>query len=447
LSNPIAANKHYLQQQSIAVTTAAGVNKLWSRMGADFDVSWQGIRPDVVELTRVGRMAAAVSSVGYTEAVLLETGQVAEPVGTIVPSRFIQAAPDGRPIDTLLDSAVVRSKVSVAAGATTREALQTGGSWLTAALLTVIADTSRQVVSTDIAQRPSLTGYVRMLNTPSCAACVILAGKWFKWNQGFQRHPRCDCRHIPAPEGMAGSMTTDPYAYFNSLSEDDQNKLFRPEAKSREGRRLAALDDGRTVRERTRLAGISNARTIRDGGDIYRVENINKRGLGTAKSSRLFGTPARATPDQIYRRATSRTKAIQMLTEEGYITGAQVVGGNIRGNLVEGFGQLGKGGAARAASDAVSLARRTGVRDPLNRYTMTAAERRLYDANYMLEYQLTRGTIPPSIGANTADIYSQLKFATPGTIASQRAILAREVAKLPDAPQSVWTLAKALGLL
>jgi hypothetical protein len=347
----------------------------------------------------------------------------------------------------LLDSAVIKSKVAVARGATTQEALKSGGSWLTGALLTVIADTSRGVVSTDIAQRPSLTGYVRMLNTPSCSRCVILAGKWFKWNEGFQRHPRCDCRHIPAQEGMAGDFTTDPYAYFNSLTEDDQNKLFKPTANSRQGKDLAKLNDKFTLNERLQLAGVSNARTVRLGGDIYRVENIRARGLGTTKSLSRYGTPDFATPDQIFRRATSRSKAIEMLTQEGYITGAQVPGGNILGNAVQGFGQLGKGGVARKASDAVNAARASGVRDPLNRYTMTAAERRLYDANYLLDYQLTRGTIAPSIGQNTADIYSQLKFATPESIATQRAILAREVEKLRFQPQSVRTLAKALGLL
>jgi hypothetical protein len=152
------------------------------------------------------------------------------------------------------------------------------------------------------------------------------------------------------------------------------------------------------------------------------------------------------TVDDIYRTAGTRTNAIRMMTEQGYITGPQVVGGNVIG-VREGFGQLGKGGAARAASDAVELARRTGVRDPLNRYTMTAAERRLYDANYMLDASLRQGVVPRSIGANTADLYSQVQQTTPEIIARQRARLDLEVAKLPNQSASVHVLAKALGLL
>lgn len=35
-------------------------------------------------------------------------------------------------------------------------------------------------------------GYVRMLTPPSsCDRCVILAGRWYRWNQGFERHPMC----------------------------------------------------------------------------------------------------------------------------------------------------------------------------------------------------------------------------------------------------------------
>lgn len=431
MSIPTAANNHYELQQKIAVTTAGGVGKLWGRMGSDFDESWREIRPDVIELTRVGRTAAAVSSVGYTTAVLAETGQTATPVGVVVPRAFVTAAPDGRPMENLLDSAVVKSKIAIRRGSSTDEALRVGGSWLTGALLTAVADTSRSVVSADIGQRPSLTGYVRMLNAPSCSRCVILAGKWFRWNQGFQRHPRCDCRHIPAPENLAGDFQTDPYAYFDSLSEDDQNKLFRPHGVSRQ----RAADVGR-----------SNARAIRDGGDIYRVENIRLRDLGTSRSARLYGTPTKMTVDDIYRTAGTRTNAIRMMTEQGYITGPQIVGGNVIG-VREGFGQLGKGGAARAASDAVDLARRTGVRDPLNRYTMTAAERRLYDANYMLDASLKQGIVPRSIGANTADLYSQVQQTTPEIIARQRARLDLEVAKLPNQSASLHVLAKALGLL
>lgn len=389
-------------------------------MESDFDRSWAQIRQPILQVVQNGRLAAATDASRYTGQVLAETGQSAAPYGAIIPAAFVEYTPTGTDVGAYLDSAVVRSKQAVAAGSDVRSALRSGGDWLTGSLLTMFADTARDVVSADIAQRPKVTGYVRMLNAPSCARCVILAGKWFRWNEGFLRHPRCDCRHIPASEDVAGSYQTDPYEYFKSLSVRDQEKLF----------------------------GKREAEAIRDyGADIYRTMNIKMRGLGTAKSNRIYGTPNKRTVNDILSRDPSRKYVIENLQYHGYITGPQVRGGNVLGQAYEGFGQLGKGGKARAASDAVTAARATGVRDPLNRYTMTAAERRLYDANYRLEYAKRTGNWPNSVGLNSADIYSPKRAVTANELATLEASLASEVAKLPTQSPSVRRLAQLLGLL
>lgn len=398
-------------------------------MTDNFVESWNSIRPSVLTLVENGRLAAAVTSAQYTPQLLAETGQVAPASGSIVPAAFVQATPDGRDMGSLLDTAVIRSKVAVGGGATPAEALKTGSKWLTGTLLTVLADTSRQVVSADIAQRPNIGGYVRMLNTPSCARCVILAGKWFKWNEGFQRHPKCDCRHIPATSesfANAQGFYTDPYAYFRSLSVKDQERLF----------------------------GKYEAESIRDfGADIYRVMNTKMRGLGTAKGNLKFGTPTKRTVDDILSRDPSRKFAIENLQYHGYITGPQTVSGNILGRYNIGFGQLGKGGAARAASDASNTALLRGVRDPLNRYTMTSAERRLYDANYFYDYAVRTGRLAPSVGANSADKFIQEKLATADDLARLKTALDNQISiirkqqqegRLPD---SVRRLAQLLSLI
>lgn len=422
MQTPQAATDHYLLQQKINVSTVSGAKKLWGRMGTDFDTSWRTIRPEMLAFVQTGRMAAAVSAASYTPQVLAETGQSLESVGQIIPSAFVAYSPDGRAMDSLLDTAVIRSKMAVAGGATATEALSAGGKWLTGTLLTVMSDTSRSVVSADIIQRPKVGGYVRMLNTPSCSRCVILAGKWFRWNEGFQRHPKCDCIHVPsATEKFAKDQgyVSDPYEYFKSLSIKDQERIF----------------------------GRNEAEAIREyGADIYRVMNVKMRGLGTAKGNVKFGTPTKRTVDDILSRDPSRQFAIENLQYHGYITGPQITGGNILGRYAEGFGQLGKGGKARAASDAVATARATGLRDPLNRYTMTAAERRLYDAKYKLD-QARLGIYPSSVGKNSADIYAPTKSVTPEQLAMFEQAYANEIAKLPTASPSVLNLARVLGIL
>ena len=417
-----AATDHYLLQQKISVSTVSGAKKLWNRMGSDFDTSWRTIRPEMLTFVQTGRMAAAVSAASYTPQLLAETGQALDSVGQIIPAAFVAYAPDGRAMESLLDTAVIRSKMAVAGGATATEALSAGGKWLTGTLLTVMSDTGRSVVSADIIQRPKVGGYVRMLNTPSCSRCVILAGKWFRWNEGFQRHPKCDCIHVPAAtEKFAKEQgyVSDPYEYFKSLSVKDQERLF----------------------------GKNEAEAIREfGADIYRVMNVKMRGLGTTKGNIKFGTPTKRTVDDILSRDPSRQFAVENLQYHGYITGPQVTGGNILGRYAEGFGQLGKGGNARAASDAIATARATGLRDPLNRYTMTAAERRLYDAKYKLD-QARLGIYPSSVGQNSADIYAPTKTVTPEQLAIFEGAYANEIAKLPTASPSVLNLARVLGIL
>jgi len=421
LPTPEAAASYYAQQQQISAATVSSARKLFGRVTEDFDASYADVKPGLLRLVQRGRAAAASSSLDYTPALLRETGQDAAPHGLVSTARLLDAAPDGRSMSTLLDWPPIHAKIAVARGETPQAALLAAEKRLTRTLLTVMADTGRDVVAADIAQRPAITGYTRMLNPPSCNRCIILAGKWFRWNEGFLRHPRCDCRHIPASEDVAGDLRTDPYAYFKSLDPEQQEKVF----------------------------GRIEARAIREGADIYRVVNTGSaakggRGLATSKAAQRFGTPSRMTLDDIFRTAGTRTNAIKLMEREGFITGPQTAGGNIIGQR-EGFGQLGKGGRARAASDAVTRARATGQRDPLNRYTMTAAERRLYDAKVRLDVGRT-GVMPRSIGANSADKYTRLDPITPRQMRLLEDTYADEVANLRYAADSVRNLAGLLGV-
>ncbi len=417
---PRSASQQYKKQQAIAVTTATSVSQLWGRMGDDFDESYASIRPQLLGVVEQGRTAAVATAIGYTSAVLAETGQADAPVGELVPSRFLATTPDGRTVTGLLDQAIPQAKAAVAEGVEVRTALLRASTFLTAATLTLLADTRRDVYSADIIQRPTLTGYVRMLNPPSCSRCAILAGKWYRWNQGFQRHPRCDCQHIPASENVSGDLRTDPYEYFNSLDEATQDRLF------------------------TR----SGAKAIRDGGDIYRVENVRMRGLSTSRQARRYGTPSRHTVDDVYRLAgDDRRKAIELLRSEGYITGPQRGGGNIVGRYREAYQKpISRPIVPGSKRDRVLRASAAGVRDPLDRATMTAAERRIFDASYRLEYAKKYGYLPRSIGQNSADLKSGLVglAATPDRMARLEAALQRQLAQIPTRAGAMRNLADAL---
>lgn len=427
---PVAAADQYRAQQRITGVATSAVGRLWTRMTDDFDLSWSKIRPQVERVVEAGRNAAVQTALPYTSAVLAEIGEESDPVGELAPTLFLASAPDGRDVMTLYDTGVIRAKQAVAAGMAASDALKLAGRWVSGTTLTVLGDTRREVYAADIVSRPTVTGYVRMLNPPSCKRCAILAGKWFRWNDGFQRHPNCDCVHIPASEDRGGSMLTDPYEYFDSLSEADQDRIF----------------------------GKNDAQAIRDGADIYRTVNIRDRGLGTAKAARKYGTPSRYTIDDILEMSGGdRAKAIRLMQAEGYILprgqtrvqrspgvrmDAEVLAAG-RGRGVYSMGGQQFTTARAQRYDAAA----SGVRDPLARTTMTAAERRLYDAWYQLEYARMNGVVPRSIGLTHADVASgSLGIpATASEMARLEAALQRQIAKVVPGGQ-LHDLFVALGL-
>ena len=87
----------------------------------------------------------------------------------------------------------------------------------------------------DTATRKNV-GYVRMLNPPSCR-CSVLAGRFYRWNNGFLRHPKCDCVHVQTPATARAAETEglvhDPYEYFIAAPARRRRTTRRP------GRRLS----------------------------------------------------------------------------------------------------------------------------------------------------------------------------------------------------------------
>lgn len=205
MTTPRVSIQQYERQQQIAGVTVAALLRLWAQAGTEFDFAYQQLRPRMVETIQLGRAASVHAAIPYTSEVLAETRQVGVPSGAIVPAAFLATAPNGLPVTATLDALPVKAKQAVGRGATALEARSAAGSWLSGIALTMLADTRRDVFQADIVSRPQVTGYVRMLNPPSCSRCVILAGKRFAWNQGFQRHPNCFPAGVvvsgPSPEG------------------------------------------------------------------------------------------------------------------------------------------------------------------------------------------------------------------------------------------------------
>lgn len=418
------AKQQYDEQRRFGVIAAQRVGKLWGQVGNDFD-AWNGLVARAAAIATVSQTAAAITSADYTPAVLAETGFEAAPVGAIDTTGFSGMNMYGIPLSSALSGAATYAKSMVGGGMTVGQALQSTSAWLKTQVLTAVSDAGRSVVSADIAQRPAIGGYVRMVNAGACPRCAILAGKFYRWNSGFQRHPNCDCVNVPVQSQKHAKdegFITDPYESFNSLSKAEQDRMY----------------------------GVAQAQAIRDGADIYRVVNVAGvpgsvgRGLstGTSWQARRYGTPSKMTIQDIYAAAGGdREKAVELMARNGYITGAQTAGGNILGPTGSNFGDLaagalGRGGTRTGATSSYRDAIQSGVRDRLNPSTQTAAERRLHRA-YLNERAVTEGRNPFSTSGR------------PITAAERQLVeddYRDEIADLKNQPLEVRELAVLLGI-
>jgi hypothetical protein len=274
-----------------------------------------------------------------------------EPAGLVVADALAGIASDGRDLVTLLDQPAITTLTALGSGVPQARAMTAGYATLDMAVRTQVADAGRVADQVAIAARPR-TGYVRMLNPPSCSRCVVLAGRWYRWNQGFRRHPRCDCTHVPSREDTAGDLRTDPRGYFDSLDRAEQDRIFTQAGA--ESIRLGA-DIGQVVNARRGAAGLApagaritaeEARALRGGRVVGRLtpvdvfgrpllvtsEGITTRGLAGARlgaretglktSGRRYRSARapRLMPESILQVADgNRDEAIRLLRRFGYI--------------------------------------------------------------------------------------------------------------------------------
>ena len=286
----------------------------WNRLSGDFDTAWRTLGPRLLVLLATSQRAAAEAAVGYVPRVLAEQGIDIEPEGRVRIDSFVGVASDGRPLETLLYQPVIHTKQLIGEGAGLNEAKKGGLAVLERIMQTQVADAGRSATGVGIAARPRV-GYVRQIVTPSCGRCVVLAGKYYRWNDGFLRHPRCDCVHIPTVENRADDYTTNPrlaieQGHVRGLSKADTRAIVDDGADVGQviNAKRGLKPGGITTEGTTRRAFAG--RRMREAGDTF-------RGPTTSRYRRTTGT--RLTPDAIYKRAADQAEALSLLRRYGYL--------------------------------------------------------------------------------------------------------------------------------
>lgn len=314
---PRAASEFYASQQAVTTTARNEVRRLWRGMGDDLDASWRRVGPQVFAVIAEGQAQMALQALTYNHDVLGQLDIPDRPMGEVVPGSFAGMASDGRPLETLTEHSVVRTKVSIREGATTQQALSESGRWLQLVSQLQVADAARLAVGVGTVARTNIIGNVRVLNPPVCQRCAVLGGRFYRWSDGFDRHPGDDCTMMPARNA--------DWAKAEGFIFDPMDAYRRGEIKDLNAGQIEALENGADIGQVVNAYRGMSATTPA----LVTPEGISRRGIA-GKSLGNFAretgarystsqTP-RLTPEAIYQLAGNRTEAIALLRTHGYIT-------------------------------------------------------------------------------------------------------------------------------
>ena len=275
------------------------VRREWASMGDDLDASWARVGPRISLLVSASQLGAARDAAEYVPAALDEQGIRVKPDAAVAPEGFAGRATslDGLSygsLDSLLYGAVVHARTAEAE--TLAQRLSVGQAWLDTLVRTQVADAARMASSAAISARPRV-GWTRLVNPPCCQRCAVLAGKFFRSNEGFQRHPKCDCRHVPTTEAKWDDVGV-------RIGPDDVKDLTVAQRQ--------AISDGADMNQ-----VINSHRAGTRSKDLMTTsEGRSKRGVA---GQRLTKGQKRLTPEGIYRVSATREEALQRLRDNGYL--------------------------------------------------------------------------------------------------------------------------------
>ncbi|MER6531164.1 hypothetical protein [Streptomyces sp. NPDC001508] len=328
----------YRRQQALVRRAANRVQAVWRQINrSDITGSWEQLSPLLVAAVVEAQTEAARLADPYLDEVLAAEHADPAAVGRVNPSAFAGIASDGRPLLSLLYQPVIDWKVRMLAGQSMQDAFHGAMTSALRITATQVADAGRGATGVAMAGRRTIQGYVRVVNPPACSRCIILAGKEFGWNKGFQRHPRCKCIHLPTTliarnQHRRGSLGEgggflDPDAYFSRLSAAEQDRIFgRAGARAiREGADIAQVVNARRGMYTADAYGRRVAAT-REGatrrGAFWRQERRRAidRGLVDSRGRDFRLRTPRLMPEEIFRLAESRDEALAMLRRFGYLT-------------------------------------------------------------------------------------------------------------------------------
>lgn len=328
----VAAASGYQRTASAAAKAgAAAAVQAWQGIDAkNLDLSWIHVLPRILAVITGAQRKAAAASPAYLERIAKAQHVAADIDGRLSADAFGGITGDGRPLATLLYAPVALSKQRIGQGIPIPDVMEQEAAHLAMLATTVVQDAGRMAVQAEQARYTALRGYVRHCTLPSCARCIILAGRFYRRSSGFLRHPHCDCVQVPCrgeewvseqdPGKLMAQMRSEhPASLKKSLTEGDLRALDHGADLNQvvnAHRGMSTADAyGKTVRatsEGTTKRGVAGKRLIAEAGA--------RRAPGSRYSS---ARAPRLTPAQLFEEAESENWAddeiVRQLKRFGYI--------------------------------------------------------------------------------------------------------------------------------
>lgn len=314
-----AVSDLYAAQQRRTLTATLATREQWAKAGSP--AKFGRVVNSMFALIASAQLGAAREAAQSVPAALEESGYPEAQLARVRPAGMAGWASDGRPLEPLLWLA---PDIAAAGGKSLSEQMAAGQAWLDLMVHRQVTDAGRAASSVAITST-ARAGYVRFVSPPCCQRCAVLAGKFFRYNTGFDRHLRCDCIHRPT------SSREPADGYADMVSTDQITDLTEAQRK--------AVEDGADLNQvvnayRGRSAGLDKMMTTAEGttkrGYASYIQRAVDRARGqstqytVSKSSgrrNVTRTKARPTPERIYQIAETREEAVRMLTLHGYVVG------------------------------------------------------------------------------------------------------------------------------
>lgn len=393
---PRSAVDHYRLAQREQAGAALYARRAWRNVSpAHISESLTEVLPALSRAVAGAQYRVAADGATYGASALAEQGGYVSPDEWVNPAGLAGISSRGAPLEAALYSAAPYTKSLIADGVTVSAAMAAGGKLLEKAVSTQVTDAGRIASGLDTFTRKGVA-YTRMINPGACSRCVILAGRIYRNNEGFLRHPGCACIHVATNVEAAEreGLITDPYQHFESLSEAGQDRIYtRAGAQairdggdmfqvvnSRRGMSYAGVSSDGSRRGQRALASTTEGTTRRGYFGGMQDRSTLRKGAGDRYSRTRT---ERLTPDAIYAQKLPREQTLELLRTNGYLLSqGQVATGAIRG-----MGSALNTGRLTAAQSRLERATfewravQQG-RNPYGRWELTDQDRATAEKNY-----------------------------------------------------------------